>query len=40
MGGLIKEYSEKTTPYKSNQLLIFDTIEPNFYKSPTNLTND
>ena len=39
-GGLIKERSEKTTPYKSNQVLVFDTVEPNFYKSPVTLVDD
>ena len=40
VGGLIKEHSEKTTPYKSNQVLIFDTVEPNFFKSPITLVDD
>ncbi|CAI2361465.1 unnamed protein product [Moneuplotes crassus] len=40
LGGLIKEYSEKTTAYKSDQVLVFDTAEPNFYKSQTNLPED
>lgn len=40
MGGLIKENSEKVNPYKSNQVLVFDTLVPNFYQSPTNLSED
>lgn len=40
MGGLIKENSEKVNPYKCNQVLVFDTLVPNFYQSPSNLSED
>ena len=37
IGGLINEHTEKSTPYKSNQVLIFDAMEPNFTYCPTTL---